>query len=102
MSCATKRVECDVICEAEKRRQSYVQTNPQLPERIKTAILTGNVVIGMSKQDVAAVLGEPDASVDINAHWVAREQWVYESEDGSPKHYYFKFGKLNSWKHDGH
>ncbi len=94
--CATTEAICDTPCQAQERRHTYVLTHPKLQAKHIKAILAGQVALGMSKDDVIAALGHPKATVDTNAFWAAREQWVYELPDKA-EFYYFKFGRLHSW-----
>jgi len=94
--CAAPKVACDTECEAQDRRHTYILANPELQTKHKKAILLGRVSLGMSREDVIAALGHPKTTVDTNAFWIEREQWVYELPH-TTEFYYFKFGKLNSW-----
>jgi hypothetical protein len=40
-------------------RQDYVNTHQNLDPKIKAAILNGEIVAGMTREDVRASLGEP-------------------------------------------
>jgi hypothetical protein len=95
--CGTAPVACLDKCQADQRRLAYVEANSNLDLRLKKAILSGKVIIGMSKEDVIAAIGEPDNSVDNNASWVGREQWVYTEDASHRGYYFFKYGRLNSW-----
>lgn len=94
--CATTQVVCNLECQAQERRQDYVLANPKLLAKHKKAILVGQVTLGMSKKDVVAALGHPTTTVDTNAFWAEREQWIYQLP-GKATFYYFKFGRLHSW-----
>lgn len=90
-------VACDAACLVEQRRNLYIQQNPQLPEQLKAAIRSGKLLVGMSKEEVAAVLGPPDKTVDMRAKWIEREQWLYTSQGETAGSFVFRFGKLHSW-----
>lgn len=94
--CATTQTICNPECQAQERRQDYVLANPKLLAKHKKAILIGQVTLGMSKKDVIAALGHPTTTVDTNAFWAEREQWIYQLP-GKTTFYYFKFGRLHSW-----
>jgi len=64
----------------ERRRQWFVEINPQLPNKIKKSILAGEVFIGMTAEQVRASWGSL-ARDQINrnvGNWGVHEQWVYE------------------------
>lgn len=88
--------ECGRKCMDQQRRDHFLTQNPDLPEKVKSAILAGKVLLGMSKEEVVAAIGKPQQSVDVNASWAVREQWVYHVQ-GEPLYYYFKFGSVSGW-----
>ena len=59
------------------RRQHYVSSHPSLPEEIKQNILNGVVQIGMTKEMVLAVLGNPNDVQRSGDSSGIREIWVY-------------------------
>lgn len=64
----------------KKDRINYVQTHPELSDKIKQAILNGDVLIGMTVEQVIASRGKP---FDINrttGSWGVHEQWVMHSD----------------------
>jgi len=80
--------------------QSYVKSHPQLSNKFKQAILSNKLIIGMSKDDVIAVMGEPydwDKHITIT-QWGRSEQWAYYGYSGTiPKYFiYFDNDKLSS------
>lgn len=98
LACGTAPVaSCDAACLVEQRRSQYIEQHPQLSEQLKAAIRSGKLMVGMSKEDVAAVLGPPDKTVDMRAKWIEREQWLYSSRGETAGSYVFRFGKLHSW-----
>jgi len=76
----------------------YVKIHPQLSEKFKQAILNRQLIIGMSKDDVIAVMGEPfefDKHI-TTTRWNRSEQWVYNN-GGTPTYYiYFDNDKLSA------
>lgn len=59
-------------------REAYVQASPDLSPAIRTAVLAGRVVIGMSARDVRATWGPPSGlHVDPGRTSGFDEQWVY-------------------------
>lgn len=60
-----------------KRRQEYIKNHPDITERVKMAIKNGDVLIGMTKEELIASWGQPyDINRTVTAT-VIREQWVY-------------------------
>ena len=51
-------------------RVQYINRNPHFPEDIKKAIKKGQVIPGMTKNQVVEVWGEP--------HWRGRNRWEYK------------------------
>lgn len=100
VSTAITARECDNQCLANERRANFVHQNPELSPKVKGAILAGKVLLGMTKKEVIAAIGEPQQSVDINASWAVREQWVYQDHEGL-MFYYFKFGSVSGWHKPG-
>lgn len=99
--CAGPRPDnCDKNCQAEQRRDAYLASHPDLPPKTRSAIALGRVLVGMSADEVIAVLGEPDSKVDAHAPWIEREQWIYRSAGGMPSYYVFRFGRLHTWTGD--
>lgn len=95
--CATLPPVCDALCQATQRRMQYLVHNPELPNRVRAAVVEGKIVVGMSHADVRAALGEPTHTVDGRPGLVTREQWAYRLADNSTLWVYFQFGKVNSW-----
>lgn len=88
--------ECNAQCAEQNRRMNFIEENPSLSAKIRGAILNGRVLLGMSKDEVIAAIGTPVQSVDTNASWAVREQWVYQDQEGL-YYYYFKFGTVTGW-----
>jgi len=65
-----------------------------LPDEFKEAAKRGEIVMGMDKQTVFAILGEPkNKSVDLNAD-PPLEKWQYELKDLKTRIITFKEGKV--------
>lgn len=93
-------------------RKEMVNRNPNWPENIKNAILTGKLVIGMNKDQVLSSWGTPDNVNTTTMENFITEQWVYSREDqvcfGGMVHCatysvpmffaYFENDKLKSWQ----
>lgn len=78
---------------AQQRRQSYLDAHPETTERIKEAITTGTLALGMSDQQARASWGAPEKiNRTVNVQGV-HEQWIYEST-----YVYFDDGVLTSWQ----
>lgn len=63
-----------------------------------TDIFYGTIRMGMTKQMVKEVLGEP---TDINrtvSTYSTHEQWVYEKDGAKTEYYYFDDGRLTGWQ----
>lgn len=84
------------------QKQTYLDRNPALDQRVKDAILRSEVMMGMTELDVVAAIGNPR---DINRTTTAygtSAQFVYEtfSEYIRPKYtyVYFENGRVTSWE----
>ena len=81
-------------------RQKYVQTNSRLPGSIRQAILEGQVVEGMTKEQVMATWGKPSvAEKSSNGPYAWRydkdgEDWWYKNFFGSTHFIKFNSGKV--------
>lgn len=96
------------IDETEQRRRQFLARNPALPNIFKRAIENGTFFIGMSREQVAASLGEPQEIMEHPGSASKEEQWVYSLEDigvgeqdssssAQPFFLNFQFGYLTSW-----
>jgi len=94
------------------RRQEYVKLNSWISPEIKEVILNGDIIIGMTPQQVIASRGKPKKINRTTGEWGVHEQWVYASVYG-PKlslskkerittrkygYIYFEDGKVTSWQ----
>ena len=59
------------------RRQQFVDSHPNMPDRTKQNILKGIIQIGMTREMVFAALGNPDNSQRSGESSGIREVWVY-------------------------
>lgn len=99
-------ISCASIID-DPRRQKYIKAHPELSSQIKNAIFNGDILIGMTPEQVVASRGRP---YDINrttGSWGVHEQWVMLYENTAafddPKAYeyayiYFENGKVTSWQ----
>ncbi|NGO40424.1 hypothetical protein G4L39_13635 [Limisphaera ngatamarikiensis] len=77
----------------EQIRHLYVKAHPELSERIKSAVLEGSIIIGMSSDDVRASWGDPDKVNRTVGTFGVHEQWIY-----GDTYLYFEDGVLKSWQ----
>ena len=92
----------------EKQRKNYVDEWTQmLSQKIKKAILDGDVLIGMNSEQVIASRGRPHEINKTTTKFGINEQWVMYSFSDSGlwdlkgKEYgyiYFENGKVTSWQ----
>jgi len=59
-----------------KERKAYIEANPQLTLVVKTMILGGEVIIGMTQDEVKASRGRPYKVNRTSTAYGIREQWV--------------------------
>jgi hypothetical protein len=62
---------------AQHRRQDYVDERPAISAEIKTAILEGKILPGMTADDVLASWGEPERKTVTYARAGITELWTY-------------------------
>ena len=91
---------CATIKSQQIIRQEYVNAHPKLSEKFKQAILKGALIIGMSKSDVIAIMGEEPSNdgkhITVTQYGI-HEQWVYDFLIGQPTYYiYFDNDKLTA------
>jgi len=94
----------------KKGRPAYVNLHPELSPEIRKTILKGEVLVGMTFEQVAASRGFP---LDVSNFNDGTSQWVYVGiklnarEQTSRKevkldhkyaYIYFKDGKVTSWR----
>lgn len=74
-----------------KRRKDYLAAHPELKIEVKEAILNGEVLIGMTAEQVTAAIGAPKRTEILKNTNGLHEQWVYSSS-----YLYFDNGVLTS------
>jgi hypothetical protein len=80
-----KQIEFDL-----KRKNDLIE---EYGQTIGIGIYYNRITIGMNKEMIIDILGEPkDINRDIGS-WGVHEQWVYEK-----KYLYFENGILTSWQ----
>ena len=90
----------------EERQEVYVSNHPNLRGDIKTFILEGKIMLGMTKEQVIASWGEPEKYIFSSwkkpksykkkaLSYEVDEQWIYEHRYYSV---YFSKGKVVSMR----
>jgi hypothetical protein len=69
-----------------QRRQTWVDSHPDLSAEVRDAILAGRLVpeIGMTRDDVLASVGEPDRRETVDPPrplYPSYERWIYAARD---------------------
>ncbi len=67
--------------ETEQRRRQFLAQNPALPNIFKRAIEHGTFFIGMSREQVAASLGQPQEIIEHPGSPSKAEQWIYSFKE---------------------
>ena len=62
---------------AVPRREAYLRTHGELPPTIAEAIATGHLVVGMNREQVIAVAGQPVMSKSFNRDGRLTEVLIY-------------------------
>ena len=94
------------IIHVKSFKEEYLENNPDLSPEIKKAILNGNVLIGMTRDQVRASRGTPHKINKRTSAYGITEQWVMHSanpryDDLKGKEYgyiYFENGRVTSWQ----
>ena len=77
----------------QQRRELYVQAHPELADRVKSAVLKGNITLGLSCDDTRASWGAPTKIHRTVGTYGVHEQWIY-----GDTYIYFENGILTSWQ----
>lgn len=91
-----------------ERRQAYLNKHPDTPRVISQAILDGNMLIGMSMDEVRASLGAPQEVLTTERDSLNEQKWIYDyvnvkimgaTVTSSSRRLYLNFrqGYLTSW-----
>jgi hypothetical protein len=80
----------------------YVGNHPELESGVKQSILNGEIVLGMTKEEVIASWGHPVEINQLDGVPGIDEQWVYYSNSESPHTcpkiaLFFKDGIVTRW-----
>lgn len=96
-----------------KRRQGYINSHSELEPAIRDAIINGEILIGMTTEQVLASRGRPLNINSSTGEWGIHEQWVYVGIETNPRmqtskrewrldhkyaYIYFENGKVTSWQ----
>jgi uncharacterized lipoprotein len=68
----------DFVKPDQAQLDAYIQAHPDLPELDKACIMDGRFEIGMKKETVRFLLGEPKEIVPIQQPWAMQEKWIYK------------------------
>ncbi len=82
-----------VFADDEVRRRSYVVDSPDLPPEVRRAVLAGELIHGMTPEQVGAVLGKPKAVVTREWDGAAQHKWIYDGME-----LFFERGVLLTWR----
>jgi hypothetical protein len=80
----------DFIKPTQTEIDAYIQSHPDLPELDKACIYDGRFEIGMKKETVRFLLGEPRSLEIIQQPWAQQEKWTYKR--GNFKVFYMEDG----------
>ena len=82
----------------QRRRIKYVKNHPNISNKFKSAILNGEIILGMTDEIVIASWGYPDDKNRTVGSWGIHEQWIYSNGVKSITYLYFENGILKSWQ----
>ncbi len=68
----------DFIKPDQAQIDSYIQQNPDLPELDKSCIYDGRFEIGIKKETLSFLLGEPYKLETVQQPWATQEKWTYK------------------------
>lgn len=81
----------------QKRRNDFIEKNPNLSQNLRNQIQNGQISIGMTREMAEASWGEPrDINRTVTANMV-REQWVY-GFTSNRRYLYFRNGILDTFQ----
>jgi len=91
---------------AVSRRQGFIKANPDVNQRIKAAILKGDIFIGMTEAQVVASRGSPIKINRTTGTWGVHEQWVmffdtpnyFDPKSFTYAYIYFENSRVTSWQ----
>jgi hypothetical protein len=68
----------DFIKPDQKTIDGYIESHPDLPELDKACIYEGRFEIGMRKETVQFLLGEPKEVTQVSQPWAVQDKWMYK------------------------
>ena len=80
----------DFIKPTQTEIDAHILANPDLPELDKACIYDGRFEIGIRKETVRFLLGEPRTNETIQQPWAQQEKWTYKR--GNFKVFYMEDG----------
>jgi hypothetical protein len=80
----------DFIKPTQSQIDEYIQSHPDLPELDKACIYDGRFEIGMTKETVRFLLGDPKSLEIVQQPWAQQEKWTYKR--GNYKVFYMEDG----------
>jgi hypothetical protein len=78
----------DFVKPDQAQIDAYIQAHPDLPELDKACILDGRFEIGMKRETVRFLLGEPKEVIPVKQPWAMQEKWIYKK--GNHKIFYME------------
>jgi hypothetical protein len=67
------------IKKSQDEIDKYLQENPDLPVTDKTCLEEGRFEIGILKETLIFLLGEPGQKIIVKQKWATQEEWIYRS-----------------------
>lgn len=85
-----------------RSREKYIAAHPETTNAVRTAILNGEVIIGMTEQEVSVSIGMPDHVNRSTYSWGTTAQFCYDEVGANfnfnrYRYVYFENGKVTSW-----
>ncbi len=59
------------------RIDAYIKEHPDLPELDKSCIYDGRFEVGLRRETVKFLLGEPKKTEIVHQPWATQENWIY-------------------------
>ena len=98
-----------ICCASQSSRvQTYLDSHPNLKPEIRQAIIDGDILIGMTTEQVVASIGKPVKINKTTDKDGVSEQWIYAGkirlsyrDNRTVKEYayvYFRNGRVSSWQ----
>jgi hypothetical protein len=78
-------------------RQRFVAAFPEMRSEVKSAILAGEVCMGMTEDQVIASIGQPNRITRDTSPFGTSTQFGYFETGNKYGYVYFEDGKVTSW-----